>query len=160
LQATWDAREVEFETPVEQLETAVEGLMTKLQPSLAAWAVELRGCTRLRLELCFANYERRVLDLVWIEPVGQAARLRLHVTNQLAGLHWPAALDRILITHATTAELTTLQMSLFAEPTVEPATLDEVAELLRKRYGTIFLRGVVTDASHSVDERRSQMVGL
>jgi protein ImuB len=158
LHAAWTPVEVEFETPVAQLGPVVEALMTKLQTSLDEWSAELQGCTRLRLELYFINRERRVLELVWLEPVSHAARLRLHLANQMAGLHWPAALDRAVVTQAVTAELPALQLALFAEPVIEPATLVEVAAPLQHRYGSIFVRGTVTDASHVVDERRLAMV--
>jgi hypothetical protein len=109
--------------------------------------------------LHFVNRERRVLDLLWLEPVAQPARLRLHLTNQLAGLHWPTALDRVLVAQAVTAELPAMQLSLFAEP-VHEATLDEVVAPLKERYGAIFLRGAVADASHRVDERRIAMAAI
>ena len=160
LHAAWTPVEVEFETPTTQLGPVVEALMMRLQSYLDEWATELQGCTRLRLELYFVNRERRVLDLVWLEPVSQAARLRLHLSNQMAALNWPTALDRVLVTQATTAELPALQLALFAEPVIEQATLDEVAAPLKHRYGSIFLRGAVSDASHAVDERRLALVAV
>ena len=160
LHAIWTPLEVELETPTAQLAPVVDGLMAKLQPYLDKWAAALLGCTRLRLDLEFVNRERRALDLLWIEPVSQAPRLRFHLGNQLAALHWPTALDRLVITQAVTAELPAMQMTLFAEPVIERTTLDEVAEPLQHRYGVIFLRGTVADACHPVDERRIRVVAV
>jgi hypothetical protein len=160
LHAGWTPLEVEFETPTELLPVVVDDLMTKLQPSLASWAEELLGCTRLRFELHFANRERRVLDLNWLNPVTTPARLRVHVTSQLESLNWPGALDRLVVIQANTAELPALQLSLFEEPLVESVALDELAEPLKHRYGSIFLRGSVVDESHPVDERRIAMTTL
>jgi hypothetical protein len=158
--AAWSPLEVEFESPTEQLAPVVDELMAKLQTHLDEWSAELQGCTRLRLELYFVNHERRNLDLLWIEPVSQSARLRVHLSNQLAGLNWPTALDRLVVTQAVTAELPTMQMTLFAEATDEQATPDQVAESLKHRYGSIFLRGSVVDAAHPIDERRISMVAV
>ena len=160
MQAGWSPLAVEFETPTEGLPLVIEGLMAKLQPHLATWAEELLGCARLRFELYFTNRERRILDLNWIEPVTQAARLQSHIANQFAALNWPGALDRVVIIQAATAELPTLQLSLFDEPLVESVTLDEVVAPLKNRYGTIFLRGVVVDQTHLADEQRTQDVVL
>jgi nucleotidyltransferase/DNA polymerase involved in DNA repair len=160
LQAAWTPLEVDFETPTEQLALVVEGLMAKLQGQLDEWAAELQGCTRLRLELHFVNHERRALDLLWLEPVSQPARLRLHLTNQLAGLNWPTALDRLVVTQAVTAELPAMQMALFTDATEEEATPNEVAMSLLHRYGPIFLRGAVIDAAHPIDERRISLVAV
>lgn len=160
LHAAWTPLEVEFETPTEQMKPVVEALMAKLQPHLDNWATELQGCTRLRLELYFVNHERRALDLLWIEPVSQPARLRAHLSNQLSGLNWPTALDRLVVTQAVVSELPAIQMLLFAEATTERATLDVVAGPLKHRYGAIFLRGSVPDALHPIDERRIQTVAI
>lgn len=158
--AGWTPLAIEFETPTRLLPMVVDGLMARLQPSLASWAEELRGCTRLRLELHFINRERRVLDLNWLSPVAAPARLRLHVTNQLAGLNWPGALDRVVVIQVATAELPVLQLSLFDEPLVESVTLGEVVEPLRQRYGSMFLCGTVVDENHPVDERRIALTTL
>ncbi len=160
LQANWTPLTVAFETPVEHLPVVVDGVMAKLQPSLDAWGEELQGCTRLRFELHFANHERRVLDLNWLNPVTTPAQLRLHITNQFAGLNWPGALDCVMVVHAATAELPALQLALFDEPIVESVRLDETVEPLRQRYGAIFWRGAVIDASHPVDERRIAVTAL
>jgi nucleotidyltransferase/DNA polymerase involved in DNA repair len=160
LSTNWAPLEIAFETPVEQLAPAVDGLLVTLQTYLESWAEELRGCIRLRLELNFLNRERRILDLNWIEPVSQPARLRLHIENQFASLNWPGALERLVVIQTATAELPVLQLSLFDEPLVESVTLDDVAEPLRQRYGPIFLRGAVSDASHPVDERRITVTTL
>lgn len=156
LDAGWSPLEIEFETPTELLPLVMDSLMAKLQPCLEAWAEELRGCNRLRFELFFVNGERRVLDLNWIAPVAQAMRLRPHITNQFAALNWPTALDRLVVVQAATAELHAMQLSLFEEPIVECATLEEIVEPLKRRYGAIFLRGAVVDEAHPVDERRVQ----
>lgn len=156
----WSPLEVAFETPVATLPLVMDALMATLQPHLAVWAAELRGCTRLRLELYFANHERRALGLDWIEPVTHSARLRQHIANQLAGLNWPGALDRVVVTETQTGELPSLQLSLFDEPVVEAVTLEDVVAPLKARYGAIFLRRSVVDASHPVDERRVQKVVL
>lgn len=160
MQAGWSPLEMAMETPTELLAPVIEGLMVMLQPRLEGWAEELRGCTRLRFELWFVNRERRILDLNWIEPVSQAARMRSHIANQFAALNWPTALDRLVVTQVVTAELPALQLSLFDEPLVEEVTLDAVAAPLRQRYGAIFLRGLVVDESHPADERRSHFVAL
>jgi nucleotidyltransferase/DNA polymerase involved in DNA repair len=160
LHAGWSPLAVEFETPTELLPLVIDSVMAKLQPNLEAWAEELQGCTRLRFELHFANHERRVLDLNWLNPVTTPARLRLHVANQFAGLNWPGALDRVVVVQAATAELPALQLSLFDEPLAESVTLDEVAAPLRHRYGPIFLQGSVSDDSHPADERRITLATL
>lgn len=154
LHTAWTPLDVEFETPTAQLAPVVDALMAALHPYLDTWAADLQGCTRLRVALHFANRERRTLDLDWIEPVSQPARLRSRLTHQLSGLNWPAALDRLVVSQAVTAELPPMQMTLFAEVDEEAATPAEVAEPLRQRYGPIFLRGSVVDAAHPVDERR------
>lgn len=160
LHVGWSPLEVEYETPTDQLSTVLDGLMVKLHPLLETWAEELRGCTRLRLELFFANRERRAVGLDWVEPVTQAARLRVHITNQLAGLSWPGVLDRLVVTEAQSAELPTMQRSLFAEPMVETVTLDEVIGPLKHRYGPIFFQRLVVDESHPDYERRVKRVEL
>lgn len=158
--AAWRALEVALETPTTLLPPVVDGAMAALQPNLEAWAAELQGCTKLQLELHFTNRERRTLDLTWLEPVRRPARLRAHLANQLALLPWPAALDRLVITQAQTAELPALQMTLFAEADGEEATIDEVAETLKARYGAIFRRGLLADATHPVPWRRICKVTL
>lgn len=160
LHAAWTPLEVDFETPTAQLGPVVDGLMARLQPQIDEWAAALQGCTRLRLELHFVNRERRTLDLLWLEPVSQPARLRAHLSNQLVGLNWPTALDRLVVTQAVVAELPAMQMTLLAEVTAEPFALDDVAGPLKHRYGPIFLRGVVADTHHAVDERRIQVMAL
>ena len=129
--------ELAFETPTESLPLALDGLMATLQPHMALWAAELRGCTRLRLELHFANHEYRALGLDWIEPVTHSARLRLHITNQLAALNWPGELDRLVVTDAQTGELPSMQLSLFDEPVVETVTLEELVDACNLNRDTV-----------------------
>jgi hypothetical protein len=100
------------------------------------------------------------LDLNWIVPVTQAARLRPHIANQFAALNWPTALDRLVVVQAATAELQAMQLSLFDEPLSESFTLEEIVEPLKQRYGAIFFRGVMVDETHPDDERRVQKLAI
>lgn len=160
LHGGWQPLEIAFETPIEQSAPVIEHLMATLKPYFEAWAEELRGCTRLRFELYFANRERRVLDLNWIDPVAQLARARLHITNQLEAFNWLGALDRLVIIHAVTAELPALQLSLFEEPLVETATLEEEIAPLKHTYGAFFWRPTLLDETHPLFKRRVGKVAL
>ena len=149
---------VDLEPPTALLPIAVDALMAELAPRLARMAQRLEGCRRLRIELAFVNGETRTAELVCVEPVSEAERLRRLISGRLAALNWPAEAQHIGVPYMESGELATQQMSLFVETVAQAATPGDVAQQLAGRYGPIFFQGEVHDAEHLIDERRSRLV--
>jgi protein ImuB len=151
---------VELDPPVEQLRPVVMELLALLTPQIESRAAQLEGCQRMRLALHFVNGETRRLEVVWVEPVCQTARLRATLENRLAAYVWPAAMERLEIALMEWGELPAGQMALWAEAGDRAATPAMVANLLVARYGPIGYQGEIVEAEHPLDEQRSRWIPM
>ena len=151
---------VDIDPPTGLLPPVAAAVMDALRAPLAETEAQLRGWRRVRLDLYFVDGDVRHLDLVFVEPVADAARVQATLTNNLATLIWPAETSCVRITVHETRELPVRQLTLFAPETPPDVSLGRVADLLRAKYGSVFFRSTYTDPDHPVAERRAHLHAL
>lgn len=151
---------VDMDPPTGLLPPVVECIMATLRTPLAETETQLRGWRRVRLDLYFVDGEVRHLDLLFVEPVAEPARIQATLTNKLATLIWPAEASCVHITVHETQELPVQQLTLFAPETAPDAAQERIAARLRAKYGGIFFRSAYVHADHPVAERRTALHAL
>ena len=157
-QSMVDAIEIDLELPTAALPIVLDGVMVALKPHLEKLAQQLAGCRRLRLDVHFLNGETRSVDLLCVEPVSEAKRLRTLLAGRLEAITWPAEAYRLTVPLFESGELPTLQLSLFPEAVGQTATPDDLWQTLGAKYGPVFFTGDVMDEGHPTDERRVRLV--
>ena len=151
---------VDIDPPTGLLPPVAAAVMDALRAPLAETEAQLRGWRRIRLDLYFVDGDVRHLDLVFVEPVADAARVQATLTNNLATLIWPAETSCVRITVHETRELPVQQLTLFAPETPPDVSLGRVADLLRAKYGSVFFRSAYIAPDHPVAERRARLHAL
>ncbi len=143
------------------LAPVVDQFRVIFQPQLDSARQQLCGVRRILLTLTFLQGEQRALTLLFVEPVGEMARILQHLSARLQALVWPQALETLEIRGVELGELIVEQRSLFEQPGQPAATMPELAQRLARRYGALFWQGVVDDPAHPLAERRFcfEMVG-
>lgn len=153
----FDPLTIDFPYPTNYLAQVVTAVMNTVAPFWDEYAATCRGVQQLVLYLHFEDNDR-TLDLTFVEPTADPARIEEHLTHQLECLSWPSLMHRITVTDLRVAELAPPeQLGLFDE--IETATLDPAAWLvgLCQRYGTIRYQGQLNDPTHPVAQYRTQL---
>ncbi len=149
-----------LDVPTGMLQPVVDAVMASLRPVIAAQAANLEGVRRLRVRLGFVDGATHILDLTFVEPVGQPARVQRALLQKLGTLIWPAAVEDIRWSVLEVGELLARQLTLF-DPSIERlAPLNTLAQKLASRYGPLFFQGQVHDPDHPLSERRSHFIEL
>ena len=146
---------VTLDPPTGQLSQVVGAVMASLQPALAQWAKLLIGLRHLRLTLDFIAAADQSLDLTFVEPASQPARIQAAMVQQLTALTWPGPVQAVRWQALATGELLAQQPSLFDLPDVSPDAPAAAPAALAVRYGAVLWRGQVIEPGHPVAERRS-----
>lgn len=146
---------VTIDPPANQLHPVVGAVMASLQPALAQWAKALVGLRHLRLTLDFVAAADRSVDLTFVEPANQPARVQAALVQQLAAHVWPGEVQAVRWQALAVGELLAQQPTLFDAVEGRPASLDVVVEGLIGRYASALLRSQVVEPGHPVAERRS-----
>jgi protein ImuB len=149
--------EADLDGPTASRDLGLEQAMRALNAPLKAMAARLEGCRRLRLELKFADGSERRADRALAESTCQPAVLRAAIGQELRRAAWPAELSALRVALLDVAELKPGQLALFPEAEQAgdaPSPLDALANKLKRRYGPVFARAQVSDASHLAPERR------
>lgn len=152
---------LDFDPPSDQIGRVLADLMLALAAPLQELAVQLAGVRRLRLTLHFLAATPRVLDVTFIEPASQPARVQAALAQHLQTLVWPGDLERLDVDFVDVGELVAGQLSLFGATLegeggadeVESLPLAELAHRWTGRYGRVFFYGQIHDALHPVHER-------
>jgi len=143
---------LEFEPFTDEYQTALVAMLAALQAPLDAWAAQLAGCRRLRVDLYFAEGSSRTIDCTFMEPVTNGSRLHAALSHRLQTLQWPAELSAAQLTLLESGELAARQLTLF-EMTERPSPVPQLAQKLSGRYGPVFYRGQIEDVKHPLAER-------
>lgn len=171
--------EVDFESPVETVDFAVEHALAALRSRFREMGSQAKGCRHLRIELRFLDHSKRIADCAFIEAVNpisfpeQGFRLRESVFNGIRSVTWPSALVELRLTLLSAAEVTAEQLTLFPELCLDdddsPTASDIVAAAERLafartfigRYGSrAFSRIESVDDEHPVVERRARLTSI
>lgn len=150
---------LDFDPPTGLHSSALEAMLAKLRPELAALAGRMEGCRHLRLDLRFDDDSTRTLDCAFVEPVSDESRLRATLSHQLQILNWPAELASAKIALLQVGELLPRQLSLFPLD-AEPLPFLKLAQKLAGRYGRIFFQPQLGDERHPLPERRMALTAL
>ncbi len=150
---------VDFDPPTDQAGRVLADVLLALHPLLQRLAANLAGCRRLRLALHFLGRQTpHTLDITFVEPAAQEARIRNALAQELQALVWPGELDWLEVTLQESSNLVPAQLSLFAgEGGAEAAPVMELAHRLAGRYGRCFFLGQIVEATHPVAERVFRM---
>ena len=146
---------VTLDPPTGRLAPVVGAVMASLQPALAQWAQMLTGLRHLRLTLDFVAAADHHLDLTFVEPASQPARVEAALVQQLTALTWPGAVQAVRWQALATGELMAQQPTLFDLPDARSDTAAGVSAALAVRYGAVLWRSQVVEPGHPVAERRS-----
>jgi protein ImuB len=151
---------VTLDPPTGLLAPVVAGVMASLHPTLAQWAKTLTGLRHLRLTLDFIANADQSLDLTFVEPASQSARVQAALVQHLTTLTWPGAVQAVRWQALATGELLAPQPTLFDLPDVRQDTPAVVSASLAGRYGDVLLRSQVVEPGHPIAERRSHFHAL
>jgi nucleotidyltransferase/DNA polymerase involved in DNA repair len=144
---------VDIDPPSDQSGRVLAEVMHAFAPLLQRLGDNLTGCRRLRLNLRFVEGTMRTLEVTFVEPAAQPARVEAALAQKLHALIWPAELDQVEITLLESGELVAEQPALFALPTQQQAPLLEIAQEFSVRYGRCFFQGQIREVNHPVAER-------
>ncbi len=144
---------IDFDPPTGSHTRVLEKTINYLRPHLLQLENQLTGCRRLRLELKFDNAEARVIDCVFVEPVGDGRRLRDTLSHRFQILNWPAELALLKFTLLETSELVTRQLTLF-DMDQDRSPLLDLYQKLSRRHGQIFYRAEQVDERNPIAARR------
>lgn len=151
---------VTIDPPTGQLAPVVGATMASLQPALVRWAQALTGLRHLRVTLDFVTAADRCVDVTFVEPASQPARVQAALVERLTALTWPGAVQSVRWQALATGELLAQQPTLFALPDGQPTALDAASAALVGRYGDALWRSQVVEPGHPVAERRSHFYAL
>jgi nucleotidyltransferase/DNA polymerase involved in DNA repair len=149
---------VEIDPPTGLLDPVLEALLGVLRPHLDALAIELAGCRKLNIELCFLDGNTRTLAISLVTAISQERTLQATLAHHLQALHWPAEVAKLTICGLETGELPAEQLSLFPQFTGDSSPSTLLVQRLSGVYGPVFFRGDVTDPHHPIAEERSVLV--
>lgn len=148
---------LDIDPPSDRIGQVLADAMQALQTPLRSLAANLSGVRRLRATLHFLPAAVRTLDITFIEPAGQPARVQAALAQHLQSLVWPGEVERLEVGLLDVGELVVGQLPLFdsvlGAEGAESALLAELAQRWAGRYGRCFFVGKVADARHPVHER-------
>jgi hypothetical protein len=150
---------VDVDPPGGEVKRMVAALMAAMCPVLKRLEQELAGCRRLRLRLQFVGGAERMIDIVFVEPTSQEARLRAAITERLSALIWPNNMERIECFFWEIGEQPAGQLTLFPATESDASPID-LAHKLARRYGVRFFQGALVNASHPVAGRRARLLAI
>jgi nucleotidyltransferase/DNA polymerase involved in DNA repair len=145
---------VVLDPPSGTLQPVVEAVMASLRPLLIDRAAALEGVRRLRIVVSFVAGEQQSADLVFVEPASQARRMQAVLVQQLCRMRWPSKVESVQWTLLECGELTTPQLTLFAESNQRLRSLSDLADKLSSRYSPLLFQANLPHATHPVPERR------
>ena len=148
---------IPIDPPTGLLQPVVDATMASLRPLLAERAAGLEGVRRLRIELSFVTGGTRAVDLTFVEPASQAARVQTALVQHLCALRWPGEVQAVQWTLLETGELAAPQLSLFAESLARLAPIAAIAEQFSSRYGPLFFQANLPNPTHPAPERRGAL---
>lgn len=155
---------LDFETPCPAAPPAAAAATRALRPLLAALAVQLQGCNRLRLDLRFIDHGAQTHTHVFPQATCALADVSGALSRALTSQLWPAELVSLRIALLDMAELAPQVWTLFGElgfaDGKQTAPFARLAGALALRHAGALWQAEVVDPAHPAAERRSRWSAL